>query len=140
MTNNESVMNKWAFRILVHLVSVLIVMPFGWCCWLPTAAAEQPKAPMENCCCSHAKPAKSPAPAKPAEEKPETPSCCCELAPVAVLTDVPDGTDLKPVVVLAVLPTSIDEISLDACVGWLTAPFLHLNSPPLHLLHCVWLC
>src|SRR5580698_348597 len=85
ITNNEHAMSKWAFRILVHLFSVLIVMPLGWCCWLPTAPAEKTKAQTENCCCSHAKPAKTATPAKPTEEKPEAPSCCCETQPLGIL-------------------------------------------------------
>jgi hypothetical protein len=133
-------MSKWALRILVPFLSVLIVMPWGWCCWLPTAPAEKAKEDTKSSCCSHAKQTKNVAPVKPTEEKPGPPACCCDPLPLAILGDVPDGTDGNPAVALAVVPEILSGTSLGTCAGWFPVPFLQGKSPPLHLLHCVWLC
>jgi hypothetical protein len=135
-------MKRKVRRILVHLCSLLVLMPFGWCCWLPVLRAQESskEKAAENpapCCCCVPKPA--PAPEQPKEESPQTPSCCCEPQPAALLS--------APVKA----PTIFDALAIVASVvgAPITLPFLtipaeipghHANSPPLHLLHCLWLC
>jgi hypothetical protein len=131
-------MRTWAQRILVHLVSVLIVMPFGWCCWFQVSHAEEPTKQAETCCCCPAKQAEPPA--KPSEEKrPAPPTCCCDPQPAALSDDagVPDAK-----LSAATIPWAdvFDAISADFPLSWPNPPFSQTPPSALRLLHCVWLC
>jgi hypothetical protein len=130
-------MKRIAWPILVHLCSLLILMPVGWCCWLPALPAQgQPKEP--DCCCC-AKPAK-PVPVKPGEESPQAPICCCDPQPAAFLS-LPDqsGKPAPDAFPAMALPMDAGFAPVSVTVAAI-APFLRDPAPPRHLLHCVWLC
>jgi len=126
-------MTRVVRAILVHFCSLLLVVPVGWCCWLPTLRASE-KAPEPECCCC-AKTEK-PAPTKDAPKAPEAPSCCCDPQPAAILSK-PNDRSHAPIDALAADVAEFHKL----CIG-LTSPIPLLNdpSPPLRVLHCVWLC
>ena len=136
-------MKSYVLHLLVHLVSVIVAMPYGWCCWLPTVAAQEPSAEVSACCCC-------PEPAKPAhaprqtptegEETPQAPSCCCEPQAFAIVEA--KGAAIEPRAVLAQLPHTLLPGVADATdnAAPVSLPFLPPAEPSLHILHCIWLC
>ena len=122
-------------RCLALGCSLLVALPSAWCCILsaPVAAKEPTKA---RSCCRCAEREQAPAPQRrPAPQK-ETDCPCYDRNATA-----PDG------------PKVVDsDLSFPTAAGALAAVLvamgdgdgtpvtLHLLSPPLRLLHCVWLC
>ena len=126
---------KWLMlRILVPIHCWLLVMPLGWCCWLvPSLAVARTETPEPACCCCCDR--EENAPAKP-KEAPDVPPCCCKPLPMAFLT-MPDDTD-APLPALPVMFESPQDFIADFM--WMQA-VIHIDpSPPLHILHCLWLC
>jgi hypothetical protein len=135
VVHNKAEMKTWTLRILVHLVSLLIVLPIGWCCWLPSAPTKEAAEPAESCCC----PKKPAAPAKPNEEPREAPECCCDPQPATLNDDFSGKDDAKQLT--NVLPVSLLDNQVTEVGGLhVEPPLLPTARPPLHLLHCVWLC
>jgi hypothetical protein len=128
-------MTRVVRAILVHFCSFLLAVPVGWCCWLPTLRSSE-KEP-ECCCC--AKP-ETPAPTKKQPETPEAPSCCCDPQPAAILSKFNDRSHVLVDALPAVFAGASAELHT-TCIG-LTSPIAFLNAPtpPLRVLHCVWLC
>jgi len=125
---------QWFRRILVHLCSVLLATPIGWCCWLPVVHADE-KADEAKCCCT---PKEKPVPSKQEAPQPSR-SCCCEAIPVISSTSELTGKDPASALPAILVPSaSLAAISLASSV--LDPRSLHDPSPPLHLLHCLWLC
>jgi hypothetical protein len=115
----------------------MVLMPVGWCCWLPDLRAAEQEATQEADCCCCAMQQKKGAPQKPVDPKP-TPSCCCDPQPVLF-----EGPAVDAYLHELALPISLaDPIFL--------APSLAMNrssepsdydpSPPFRILRCHWLC
>ncbi|MBI1831277.1 MAG: hypothetical protein HYR84_07505 [Planctomycetes bacterium] len=127
-------MRSVAARILAHFCSVLIVLPVGWCCWLPDLRASEERAASDCCCrneCDTKPPTAPPAPA---------PTCCCDPLPALVRVspeERPDTADASlPMFANLVPPVASFGSVFD--VAWVHE--LHATSPPGRILHCVWLC
>jgi hypothetical protein len=121
-------------RPLISLMlasSLLLVLPRGWCCIFAALGAKV--TPAKGCCCHPEGPADPAVPPQPrpvkycpcaerntvAPEHPELPSADVLLC--VGMTDLPPP---RPLVLALDRPRS----------SWLAHP------PPLHLLHCAWLC
>lgn len=127
---------QWAiYQILVHVCCWLVVMPVGWCCWLipPTIDAEAESPPQTCCCCPVSD--ESPAPSK---DLPQAPPCCCDPVPAAYLTLPDDEVVPTPSLVFTFV------VNLDLLFHSVTEHLLTVaidpSPPPLHVLHCIWLC
>jgi hypothetical protein len=122
--------------ILVHLCSLLVVMPMGWCCWLlpvaQAAVATRQAEPCKSCCRQHTEPS----PDKPDQSPQRSSPCGCDerqaVSLIAKYVDAP----------LAALPVfvEIEPIRLIAGIAAHSTFVADLPPPPLQLLHCVWLC
>lgn len=133
-------MGRFALRTLLTLSCLVVLMPQGWCNYVPALCgkvkAEEPKKAHGGCCdlCQCKDREKPP----PEPEAPSPPSrCCCyELdwlkpnPPLLVKADLPLVGFIVPVV------------GNPACADMLLEPGLtiHVPSPPIHVLNCVWLC
>ncbi len=131
-------------RSLVLCNAFFLVLPQGWCCFLPvpTACPDQAPAKTADCChCSQSvtqeqekqepeAPARSPEPVKPVK------TCCCQPDTLAGPNGEKVQLDLGPAVpFIATAP----ELAPVGSPGRTSFGF-HSHSPPLQLLHCVWLC
>jgi hypothetical protein len=128
-------------RTLVIVAASLLTLPAGWCCMLPapTAAQGAPADACKSCCggCPLSKP-NCPAPAKGKDRRPPFPFVsCCYLR-----TGVPPVRSLAHLVTLAILASGPDFIAASAALpNWEEVDGRRPGpSPPLHVLHCVWLC
>jgi hypothetical protein len=126
---------QWFRRILVHLCSILLATPIGWCCWLPVVQAAE-KAEEADCCCCTAK--EKPAPAKSREAPSRAPTCCCDPQPG--VSSASDVTGKAPAPALPAVLVSFSSVAALSSALALAPPSLHDPSPPLHILHCLWLC
>lgn len=128
--------------LFVALVSTSLVLPTGWCCWLPAViAAHLParttaeKSASAPCCCCEPKTAEPAGPAAPSDA-PAPIKCCCEAQ--APLLPKPVEKSPPPAFVFALPPIAMaPPILADAAVAPRTGIVV---SPSLHLLHSVWLC
>jgi hypothetical protein len=131
---------RWTLRILVHAVSLLTFLPVGWCCWLPTAQAEEQTAAPESCCCCPAKPVKTPSPQIPDDEQPQAPQCCCDPQPAALAESKVSPFEPKSFATFSVVAAALIEPNAVTNVDFLHPPFVLVPSLSLHVFHCVWLC
>lgn len=129
-------MKRFTLQALVAFMTVLLALPQGWCCLVPRMLPKAKDAEAACCCCH----VQSEAP-KPQEPKPAEPSdpfvCCCE--PREATQD--QGVSLD----LAFLPIAfVPAIDLIPPVHPILTASRDRSSdsadPPLHVLHCVWLC
>ena len=122
-------------RTLVHLCSLLVLMPVGWCCWLVPvvqASANTQEASCPGCCCCGKQ--KKSAPSTPKETPRKAPCGCTH--PAARLI-VPEDAD-APLPMLHVF-VEIEAVLFSQAIT--TMPVLRIDARlPLNLLHCVWLC
>lgn len=135
--------------LVIAFVSTSLVLPTGWCCWLPAVvAAHLPAravekstptpAPAPCCCCEPqtTETAGTTDPTAPREAPPVPIKCCCE-AQASLLPKPIEKTSPPAFVfalpVLAVAPPAVVVDVVAPCAG-------DIVSPPLHLLHSVWLC
>jgi hypothetical protein len=124
-------------RFLFCLTAVLLACPPGWCCILPrlhTAKAASTPAPEPVHSCCHPQPP----PAEPDSDSDKAPVAVCncpreEATPPesSVATPDPDAAVLVP-------PPASETASVSAHAVETAQP--HSLSPPLQLLHCIWLC
>ena len=124
---------KTAARALwIHLCVTLIVLPVGGWCWLPIMYACQASEKAKPCCAKH-----SEAPVQP-QAPSKFPRCCCKPQQ-ALLRTALDDSPQDPVNALpsASTPTST---AMPALAAPMMVSVVGDPSPPLHLLHCVWLC
>ena len=121
-------------RSLVLCNAFLLALPQGWCCFVPVPSACPNEAPANAKCshCSrdvkHEPSAPTPEPAKPDKV------CCCQSDTLAGLNAEKFQLDpglVAPVSAAADIPLPNRSAEIARC---------HLLSPPLHLVHCVWLC
>src|SRR5437588_9238821 len=124
-------------RSLVFCNALLLALPQAWCCFVPLPTACPDEAPVEvaECCpCSDSvkqKPAApTPEPAKPLK------ACCCQPDTLAGPNAEKFHLDLG---VVAPVSATAPDLPLPNAPGQIDHGF-HLLSPPLHVLHCVWLC
>jgi hypothetical protein len=124
-------------QALAAVMTVLLVLPQGWCCLVPRLLPKAKEAEAACCCChtqpEAPKPSEDPKPSEPSEPF----ACCCE--PREATPDQPAGIDSQPLPI-AILPTielspaEISFVSASVNRNCVTA------DPPLHILLCVWLC
>jgi hypothetical protein len=124
----------WVQRILVHLCSLLIATPVGWCCWLPVAHSAEKPHEAKRCCM----PKERKAPAKPREAPTPSQSCCCCDPLLVSATSEVTGKEPAPALPAVLLPTVPVSAISSACAAEPIS--LHDPSLRLHILHCVWLC
>jgi hypothetical protein len=123
-------------RILALWSAFLLALPQGWCCFLalPTVRSAEAPAKVTACChrsdgVKHEPKAQAPQPAKPLK------ACCCQPDTVAGPSAEKLTMDLGQVAAAA---AAADVPIAHAPGDLVRGPYL--LSPPLHLLHCVWLC
>jgi hypothetical protein len=102
---------------------------------LPTACTDEAPAEVAECChgsngVKHESPTPTPEPAKPLK------TCCCQFDTLAGPNAETFHLDLGMV---AQVVATTDDLAHSSDAGLLAHGF-HLLSPPLSLLHCVWLC
>lgn len=134
--NNEA-MSRVLHYILSHTCCMLIALPIGWCCWLPSVRANEDTVKPTCCCCGDQE---TPTPSKPAPPTPKVPPCCCEPIPV-VLSD--SSRDESPVQVSFVFLPANFNVWHDAFAVMehrSLSPDRIDTSPPLQILFCTWLC
>jgi hypothetical protein len=121
-------------RILVLTCGLLLALPPGWCCLLPQVGIRQPGKATASCC--HHKDQAS-TPTTPKAPLPEHgPPCGC----VDRDSPVPSGPKTLPVD-LASVPAVVLQPVFDGGAGAVVIlTTAAVASPPLNVLHCVWLC
>jgi len=89
------------------------------------------------CCCCSESAEQTPSPPKP-EPKPRTPvkPCCCEKAP----TVPSDLARIIPDLAAVALFVPVEPGLLESAVRTPSGSVFVDSSPPLHILHSVWLC
>jgi hypothetical protein len=124
-------------RGLVFCTAVLLALPQGWCCFLPLPTPCREEAPAEVAACCHGPDgvrhepmAPTPEPAKPLK------ACCCQPDALAGPNVEKPQLDLG---LVASVSAPAPGLAFANTPGRIDDGF-HLLSPPLHLLHCVWLC
>ncbi len=127
-------------RILVLGNALFLALPSGWCCLLPAACpahtVPQVKETTDCCCCTKEAEKNTPRPATP----PHTPTrpCCVQrdLASVPASDVFAEEPGYVGFVGFAIEPLTLSSagFALDHSSG------LHVLSPSLQILHCVWLC
>jgi hypothetical protein len=135
-------------RSLAILSGLLLALPQGWCCFFGVADCcakpqqtqkeeSAPPTPKRSCCCCLEQPSGEPTDSEPVPPptKPAK-SCCCEKQPTAppkAVQQLPD-LDALPSTLPIPLTTDAREESVPAGQVFIGP------SPPLHVLHCIWLC
>ena len=126
-------------QFLAFLTSLHLALPAGWCCALtkgtccdrPTTTAAKEPAP--NCCCCPAEETTEPTPdPTPPPEK----SWCCEREPTILSSSDFFGVDLSFAHAVDLFHP-VPKPSLSPAKSDRTWAY---HSPPLNVLHCVWLC
>src|SRR4051812_6170225 len=109
--------------MLAHFCSLLFVMPFGWCCWLPQSRADDEAEQSSECCCCSPKTVPAP-PDRSKEKLPIDISCCCTPLP-ATRPIAPEGS-VKPSVQLLpfVMIGPAVEAGMFSGGYWIRNPFL----------------
>jgi hypothetical protein len=141
-------MSKGVYRTLAVVCGLLLALPPGWCyllsrgqCCVPTPVAK--KATPQNCPkCSGTSPDPEegthcpPGPSPPREPGEPCQSGCCLYQPTAV-----PKTELPGV---AFGPADGELVHFLTCparsVGHRPNIPAHPTTPPLYVLHCIWLC
>jgi hypothetical protein len=131
-------------RALILTVGGLLALPQGWCCFVlalaaapcrrtPDARPVPTKTEAPPCCREASRPRPVEMPAEP--PAPEPPLCCCDdlswdrpPQPLVATADLA-AADLPPDLVLPEAPRPALTVAPPPAV-----------SPPVRLLHCVWLC
>jgi hypothetical protein len=130
-------MTIWIGRLLALIAAASLALPPGWCCGLIQPRTPKSKSePRPHRCCAHVpRPAKQdpkPAPCPPVPR----PAFCCRLD-----IPLPGKPQLRPDISYAAEP-----VSVAAAYPTVERPALADGldfigpSPPLQILHCVWLC
>ncbi len=129
-------MKRIAQQTLVYCLAFSIALPIGWCCWLSVYAfASEVKAAKPVCCCCKDETTTPKTPAKPTPKAPLL--CCCEPMPATTPETFGDYPAID-VSISTPLVSSADRLANYSQIDLTNdAPG---PSPPLNLLHCVWLC
>jgi hypothetical protein len=132
-------MRSWVRHSLVFAAALLLALPPGWCC-VPLSLGKASASPLANrgCCQTQASSPGQPCPEHNQADGPVVPStsCCCPAGSV-----LPPAPELPPVGWISAALPAIGGADLAPAASWPTwdvpSPF---PSPPLQILHCVWLC
>lgn len=122
-------------RIAVaFILAVTTTLPAGWCC---VVVAPQ-SASVEKAQCPHCQDA----PSQPSHSVPlpcggSSGECCLGKAAVKADDNSQRVTDLAPAILLTIADVVPTVPSVDATVVGVGSPF---ESPPRHILQCVWRC
>lgn len=147
----KSGMGRRGLRLLVLAVSLPLVLPPGWCCWLLLSArpqvtyARSTKAPPAKsaglCCCQ----APAPPPERPCEDTrskerrtPPAKHCPCTDRQTTPPSYPPVEQDDGGFTFVAVLPLS--DAPPPVFSVELLSPAGRPPTRPLHVLNCVWRC
>ncbi|MGE3808756.1 MAG: hypothetical protein AB7K24_29170 [Gemmataceae bacterium] len=139
-------------RFVAHLPGLLtacmLAMPVGWCCIVPGLASEAPcpihapakpiksEKPVRSCCGGHASSTEQ-NPAAPQTPAPKTVKCCCESSEAPVPHAFKVVVDQLFLCMLPVAETGSFHTSFELTADTFESP---PPTPPLQILHCVWLC
>jgi hypothetical protein len=129
----------WLRHILALSAALLLALPPGWCCAAPQRAEVGTRSVAEHGCCHGGPTHPDHGTAPDREEAPAAPTspCCCvteATTPASQETPAPD-----PASAPLVLPVPAVDLA-PAVPGFTRGTRFHVPSPPLRLLHCVWLC
>jgi len=133
--NNED-MKRVLGYFLSHLCCLLIALPIGWCCWLPTAHAQEETAKPKCCCCGEQE---APKPSKPVPPS-KAPPNCCEPMPAALADS--SQKDVQDQVGLAYLPANFLPLMHDfrAFESGASPTAWFEDSLSFQVLYCNWRC
>jgi hypothetical protein len=126
-------------RLVLALASVLLALPPGWCCVAPSPhpGPAPGRAPRSCCHGRRQAPAKRTPTHTPLPVPVNGSSCCCfDRAPAKPARP----GNAHPERALPPSPALAPALPLVNAEGATVPPGLHVPSPPLQLLHCVWLC
>jgi hypothetical protein len=126
-----------ARQLLTSIAAALLALPPGWCCHLPHAAAAPPAKAASSCCTRHGPRAPSVPPGR-GGDVPEKVCCCPADAGLPPAPETPAPPPDLPALTLLDAADLTPSLSLED--GWPPAFWSHVVSPPLHVLHCLWLC
>lgn len=129
-------------RSLVVCNAFLLALPQGWCCFLPvpTGCPDQTPAKAADCCpCGDGAKQKPTTPKSAPTPEPDKPcKTCCYCQP-ATFTGPSSEKVHHDLGLAAPFIISTFDAALHIAPD-LTACGYRSHSPPLQLLHCVWLC
>jgi len=134
-------MSRRIFTTLVLFCGLTLVLPPGWCCVMVAAPCCQGKKHREPAretpVCPHCQSETPSAPGDDAPVKPKRgPVCCCDKE-LPTLASRTTPTPQAVAIVTAVEETAAAPSPLSSSTLWLA---VHSGLPPLHILHCLWLC
>ncbi len=135
-------------QLLAAVLCLMVLLPPGWCCYvgggtcceesIPKTADAAP-APCDGCsrgcCCPPNRPA-SAKPAQPKSPRPIKTCCCCQK----YTADRPKPSRGPAVVAAPALLPTVVPMPADLGEPLPAEPWPIVFLPPLHLVHCVWLC
>jgi hypothetical protein len=129
-------------RGLVFCNALLLALPAGWCCTLPSGGCDRPRDAAEQaaelakpkCCHSRAVAPRSSLPVEPASG-PVKP--CCQSADAVV---APMFKQFQGSAASAIMPLPVVSILWSAPVAERTPSGSTFPTLSLQVLHCVWLC
>jgi len=124
-------------RSLVLCNALLLTLSQGWCCFVPLPTACPDEAPAEVTDCCHRSDGVKQKPAAPTPEPAKPLKACCRQ-PDTLAGPNAEKFHLDLGLVAPVSITALG-LTLPYAPGRIDHGF-HPLSPPLHLLHCVWLC
>ena len=131
------VMGSWLCKLLACVAALPLAAPAGWCCLAPRHQATAPAPKASHCCpCTPTPRHEQPRPPGP---QPAAPAHACDCRPAATLPAGPDArtADLSLPVSLPAPSAFLSQATAD--VAEATDP-PDTSPPPLHILHCTWLC
>lgn len=118
---------------LALLCGLILALPPGWCAAFCRAATPPEQAGHCSSCCPAERHEPTPAPCRQA---PPLKCCCADID----RTTPPSPEKLPLDLSFAVPLTSLDLEGRSAAGALLEQTGPRAAAPPLHLLHCVWLC
>lgn len=130
-------MNAAVFQFVVLASALLLALPPGWCCqdWAPR---HEVKPAARSCCAARVE--------HPPEDSPQQPGsrlneCCCDRSATVSGKSVADKDDLRDgALLLALADPAPTQGNLAPHSMLLEEEVFRDAGPPLHILHCVWLC
>ena len=129
---------KLFVRSLVLCNAFLLVLPQGWCCFLPVpndSLGQTPAKAAERCSCTN--PAKQ-KPATPAPQPANPSKTCCYCQPANITVPSSEKVQVDVGIGIPFVVSTCHAAPSNAMV--LTICGYRPHSPPLQLLHCIWLC
>jgi hypothetical protein len=146
-------MGVYFSQILVLAISLLLVLPPNWCCYLgvgeccgtgkqscctPPRTEEVPANPEGLCCCCPEDPSEAAqkVPSKPAKSNEPGKSICCERLPI----DRPANDKLPDLTASVLGYALVETTTFPSQFADKLLEDIVVSSPSSHILHCVWLC